>query len=165
MEQGRAVLWSELRGYRHPLDKLRSIDKELFDQFETLSGQLERLAIMSVESRLSASESSQAGSSFEAKMQHHRIFSEKWDDVVDKIRQVPDFTVFLRAVPFATLQKAAAEVRLPSSILAIIVLTPLSFMLAILSLFPYLNPYQQFLPSCLLSLRQPAFHKARILQD
>ena len=159
MEQGRAVLWSKLRGYRHPLDKLRSID---FDQFETLSGQLERLAIMSVESRLSASESSQAGSSFEAKMQHHRILSEKWDDVLDKIRQVP---FFLRAVPFATLQKAAAEVRLPSSILAIIVLTPLSFkMLAILSLFPYLNPYQQFLPSCLLRLRQP-FHKARILQD
>ena len=27
LEQGRAVLWSKLRGYRHPLDKLRTIDK------------------------------------------------------------------------------------------------------------------------------------------
>ena len=106
LEQGRAVLWSKLRGYRHPLDKLRTIDKGLFDQFETLSGQLECLA-MSVESRSSASES--PGPFFEAKMQQHRILSEKWDDVVDKIRQVPDFTDFLRAVPFATLQKAAAE--------------------------------------------------------
>ena len=31
---------------------------------------------------------------------------------MDKIRQVPDFTDFLRAVPFATLQKAAAEGRI-----------------------------------------------------
>ena len=106
LEQGRAVLWSKLRGYRHPLDKLRTIDKELFDQFEALSSQLECLA-MSVEPRLSAAKSS--GPSFEAKMQQHRILSEKWDDVVDKIRQVDGFTDFLRAVPFATLQEAAAE--------------------------------------------------------
>ena len=113
LEHGRAVLWSKLRGYRHPLDKLRTIDKELFDQFETLSGQLECLA-MSVESGLSASSSESKseqplGSSFEAKMQQHRILSEKWDDVVDKIRRVDGFTDFLRAIPFAILQTAAAE--------------------------------------------------------
>ena len=114
LEQGRAVLWSKLRGYRHPLDKLRTIDRELFDRFKTLSGQLECLS-MSVESRLSASESSESnieqpfGPSFEAKMQQHRILSEKWDDQVDKIRLVDGFTDFLRAVPFATLQNAAAE--------------------------------------------------------
>ena len=39
LEQGKAVLlWSKLRGHRHPLDNLRTIDKELFDQFEILSG-------------------------------------------------------------------------------------------------------------------------------
>ena len=103
LEQGRAVLWSKLRSYRHPLDKLRTIDKGLFDRFEILSDQLECLA-MSVESRLSAS-----GPSFEAKMQQHRILSEKWDAVVDKIRQIDGFEDFLRAVPFATLQTAAAE--------------------------------------------------------
>ena len=116
LEQGRAVLWSKLRGYRHPLDKLRTIDDELFDQFQTLSGQLECLA-MSVESRWpgsasSASESNMVqplGSSFEAKMQQHRILSEKWDNVVDKIRQIDGFTDFLRAVPFSILQTAAAE--------------------------------------------------------
>ena len=56
LDHGRVVLWSKLRGYhdRHPLDKLRNIDKELFDQFETLSGQLECLS-MSVESRFKLS--------------------------------------------------------------------------------------------------------------
>jgi hypothetical protein len=52
---------------------------------------------------------SESSGSFEVKMQQHRILSEKWDDVVDKIRQVDGFTDFLRAVPFATLQTAAAE--------------------------------------------------------
>jgi hypothetical protein len=47
--------------------------------------------------------------SFEVKMQQHRILWEKWDEVVDKIRQMDGFTDFLRAVPFAILQTAAAE--------------------------------------------------------
>src|SRR5882762_195727 len=42
-------------------------------------------------------------------MQRHRIISEEWDDIVDKIRQIDGFSDFLRAVPFATLQTAAAE--------------------------------------------------------
>ena len=42
------------------------------------------------------------------RLQHH-IFSEKWDDVVEKIRQVDGFTDFLLALPFSTLQTAAAE--------------------------------------------------------
>jgi ASC-1-like (ASCH) protein len=73
--------------------------------------QLECLA-MSFESKLSESNMEQSfasAPSFEAKMQRHRTLSEKWDNVVDKIRQVDDFTDFLRAVPFATLQTAAAE--------------------------------------------------------
>ena len=42
-------------------------------------------------------------------MQQHRILSVKWEKVVGKIRQVDGFNDFLRAVPFATLQTAAAE--------------------------------------------------------
>ena len=112
LEQGRVILWSILRGYRHSLDKLRIIDKELTAQFETLSGQLEGLA-MSVESDLPVSfelnEEQPIGYSFEEKAQQHRILSGKWDDVVDKIRQVDGFTDFLQVVPFSTLQTAAAE--------------------------------------------------------
>ena len=137
-----------MRGYRHPLDKLRTIDKELFDQFEILSGQLECLA-MSVESGMSvseslASESNMERPSFETKIQQHRILSEKWDDIVDKIRQVDVFTDFLRAVPFATLQTATVEG--PIIIINISQYRSdaiISFKtLAILSLFLYMNPYQ-----------------------
>jgi hypothetical protein len=83
LEQGRAVLWSKLRGYRHPLDELRAIDKKLADQFEALSGQLECLA-MSSESQSTGSNGQTSSASFEAKMQQHRILSEEWDDIVGK---------------------------------------------------------------------------------
>ena len=110
LEQGRAILWSKLRRYRHPLDDLRTIDKELFDQFVTLSGQLECLAMsVEFESGFKSSAPSEFmvweqpfGSSFETKVQQHRIISGRWDDVVEKIRRVDGFTDFLQAVPFAT---------------------------------------------------------------
>ena len=80
LEQGRAVLWSKLRGYRHPLHELRAIDKKLADQFEALSGQLECLATSS-ESRSASFPGSNGANiipvSFEAKMQQHRILSEE----------------------------------------------------------------------------------------
>jgi len=47
LEQGRAVLWSKLRGYRHPLVRLRAVDEELADQFKALSSRLECLATSS----------------------------------------------------------------------------------------------------------------------
>jgi hypothetical protein len=110
LEQGRAVLWSKLRGYRHPLDELRAIDEELADQFKALSSQLECLATSS-ESQPAESNGAKpiTSVSFEAKMQRHRILSQDWNDTVRKIRQKEGFADFLQAVPFATLQKAAAE--------------------------------------------------------
>ena len=110
LEQGRAVLWSKLRGYRHPLKELRAIDEELADQFMALSSQLERLATSS-ESQVADSNGAKpiTSVSFDAKMQLHRILSKAWDDTVRKIRQKKGFADFLQAVPFATLRKAAAE--------------------------------------------------------
>jgi len=114
LEQGRAILWSKMRGYRHPLEGLRDIDRELADQFEMLSGQLERYAMFSEnESTVLSLGSDGVGLapsiSFEAKMQRYRILSERWHDVVGKIRQMDGFADFLQAVPFTTLQMAAAE--------------------------------------------------------
>ena len=113
LEQGRAVLWSKLRGYRHPLDKLRAIDKELVDEFQALSGQLEHLAMSSEFQPAALSESDEGYRfvpvPFEAKMQQHRILSEKWVNLLGQIRRRDGFADFLQAVPFTTLQTAAAE--------------------------------------------------------
>ena len=42
-------------------------------------------------------------------MQRNRILSEDWERVVERVRTIEGFSNFLQAVPFATLQVAAAE--------------------------------------------------------
>ena len=41
LEQGRVILWSRMKGYRHPLDQLRHANSRLADEFETLCVELE----------------------------------------------------------------------------------------------------------------------------
>ena len=99
LEQGRAMLWSKMAGYRSLLDQLRQVDKLLADKFEMLSGQLERLE----------SEISTSPVHVEAQMQRSYILSEEWEETVGQIRKIKDFSNFLQAVPFTTLRTAAAE--------------------------------------------------------
>ena len=112
LEQGRAIVWARLRGYRHSLEKLHEVDSELAKEFQKLSAQLEQHATSSdVGMKVSETISKPAGPpvSFEEKMSQHRILTEKWDDVVNRIREKEGFTDFLRPIPFATLQQAAKE--------------------------------------------------------
>lgn len=104
LERGRAILWSRLRGYRHPLLDLRRENREFADEFERLSGQLERNATTS-----GPGSGNDPLESYDVQQQKHRILSEQWDNVVERIRKVPGFTDFLQAVPFNTLREAAAE--------------------------------------------------------
>jgi hypothetical protein len=104
LEQGRAILWSKMQGYRHPLGKLRDINQSLADDFERVSRELERHALSSdLESPPSHPEF------YDAQLQRHRILSEEWDTTLGEIRKIDGFADFLQAVPFATLQLATAE--------------------------------------------------------
>ncbi|KDR67646.1 hypothetical protein GALMADRAFT_130099 [Galerina marginata CBS 339.88] len=107
LEQGRAILWSKIEGYRHPLDQLRQVDSELADQVEILSRQLEQLALSS-NSRSLDSGGPVLRTSLDAQFRKHRILSEDWEKAVETVRQVDGFHDFLQAVPFSTLQTAAS---------------------------------------------------------
>jgi hypothetical protein len=110
LEQGRAILWSQLRGYRQ-LEELRHIDGELARHFEHVGGEFERLAMFSDAEPMAIPLGSDPDPSvsYERKMQRHRILSEEWDTVVERIRQIDGFANFLQPVPFTTLQSAAAD--------------------------------------------------------
>ena len=108
LDLGRAILWSKMAGYRYPLDQLRQAHRELADNLEMLSGQLEHLALSS-ESRLVLNEKPMSQVHLEAQMKKYRILSEEWDKVVEQIRKIDGFSNFLQAVPFTTLQTAATE--------------------------------------------------------
>jgi len=108
LDLGRAILWSKMAGYRYPLDRLRQVHRQLADDLEMLNGQLERLALSSG-SGLMDDEKPMSQAHLEARMKKYRILSEEWDKVVEQIRKIEGFSNFLQAVPFATLQTAAAE--------------------------------------------------------
>ena len=109
LEQGRAMLWSKLKGYRYPLDQLHQVNRLLADELGALGVELEHLALSSESRPLLHSERPTTLAHLEAQMQRHRILSEKWEKVLEQIRKIEGFDNFLQAVPFSTLRTAAAE--------------------------------------------------------
>ncbi|KAH9952662.1 CHAT domain-containing protein [Russula dissimulans] len=104
LERGRALLWSEMRGLRTP--------------FVAVSEQLENI----VTSAQAPGIGPLAGDTatlddhpdysrpdvFSQMMENVRVLERKRGEVIDQIRLVPGFADFLKAVPFGTLQTAAA---------------------------------------------------------
>lgn len=92
VEQGRAVLWTQLARLRTPLDDLSASSatgNTLAEEFKKVSSSLRKM--------------------FDAKEESPRIrqLTAQWDDVVSRIRQLPDFSRFLLPPLFSDLQKAA----------------------------------------------------------
>jgi len=108
LDQGRAILWSKMEGYRCPLDQLRQVDVQLADQFESVSVRLEHLALSSKSGPMD-SEIPTSLTRSEVQMRRCRILSEEWDKLIGQIRKIEGFSNFLQAIPFATLRTAAAE--------------------------------------------------------
>jgi CHAT domain-containing protein len=104
LEHGRAILWSKMKGYRYPLDSLRQVNSQLADELERISLELERLALS-----LESGPMDRERPNLEVQMQRNRILSAEWDKIIEQIREIEGFRHFLQAVPFSTLQTAAAE--------------------------------------------------------
>ena len=105
LEQGRTILWSRMAKYRHPLDQLRHINRELADRLQALSIELEHLSLSPSPGLLS----SKGSAHLEAQIRRNRILSEDLEEVLGKVREIEGFGNFLQAVPFTTLQAAALE--------------------------------------------------------
>jgi len=96
VEQGRAVFWTQLSCLSSPFDGL-SLPSDtggaLAEEFKQLSSRLRNTFDQSTEDQ-----SSQI-----------RQLTLQWNDVVSRIRMLPDFSQFLLPPLFSDLQKAAAE--------------------------------------------------------
>ncbi|KAL5523182.1 hypothetical protein ACEPAF_1449 [Sanghuangporus sanghuang] len=118
LEQGRALLWSQIRGLRTPLDQLAEVDKALAERFEGCSRRLEAL-IASSGSCMSGSETDECGSLAYGTSQGRnpadqmfvkmRRLSEEQEAIINEIRRILGFEGFLRSAPFDVLQQAASE--------------------------------------------------------
>ncbi|KZP06031.1 hypothetical protein FIBSPDRAFT_842501 [Athelia psychrophila] len=111
LEQGRGMLWSNIRGYRHPIEEVRQVSPDLAERFRTTSEQLEALATSSqLGSVQPLGESpTELRAVSEARWAQQRQLSSEREDIIHQIRQLVGFEHFLNAVPFRELQAAASE--------------------------------------------------------
>ncbi|KAH8105069.1 TPR-like protein [Phellopilus nigrolimitatus] len=113
LEQGRALIWSQMRGLRTPIEQLREVNKGLADRFLTTSRELESLATSS-ESKpiaLLAQESATGASQklVDEMYARKRRLASELETIVTEIRATSGFEDFLRARRFSVLQEAAVE--------------------------------------------------------
>jgi tetratricopeptide (TPR) repeat protein len=96
VEQGRAVFWTQLARFRTPMDDLSAsghTGKALAEEFKQLSFRLRNM--------MDASTKDQS-----PQIQQTAI---QWDDVISRIRMLPNFPRFLLPPLFSNLQKAAED--------------------------------------------------------
>ena len=113
LEQGRALLWSEMRGLRTPMDQLRAGEHAMLaERFVAISTELENIATSDQsppETKLADAPGSGGLDAFGQMMKNVRRLEGERGEITDQIRHLPGFENFLKAVPFQTLQKAAAS--------------------------------------------------------
>jgi tetratricopeptide (TPR) repeat protein len=88
LEQGRAVFWTQLARFRIPLDELFAAGKSLAEEFKEVSFRLRNALDASTEVQSSQLEI--------------RRLNIQWDDVISRIRVLPDFPRFLLPPLFST---------------------------------------------------------------
>ena len=112
LEQGRALLWSEMRGLRTPIDQLRASDHVILaERFVAISSELENIATSaqpSPEPKSAVAPGRGELDAFGQMMENVRRLGRERGEIIDQIRRLPGFEDFLKAVPFKTLQTAAA---------------------------------------------------------
>jgi hypothetical protein len=107
LEQGRTIMWSRMARYRHPLDQLRQVNKDLADRLQALTVALEHLSFSSGSRPLGSTGYMEPD--LEVQMKRNRHLSEDLEEILGKVREIEGFGNFLQAVPFTTLRAAAAE--------------------------------------------------------
>ncbi|PSR71021.1 hypothetical protein PHLCEN_2v13125 [Hermanssonia centrifuga] len=116
LEQGRALLWSRMRGYRHSIEQLQESNPGLAEEFKGVCQQLEHITVssepnLSGMAPISVSTPPYAahGLDFDAKVTKNRQLSDDYERIISEIRHIDGFSSFLQATPFSTLQTAARE--------------------------------------------------------
>jgi hypothetical protein len=112
LERGRALLWSEMRRLRAPIDKLLEVDPDLGYRFEAVSRDLEELTKSVPPShKLSMDDAAPDGpravDPFGRLVLKQRDLLKERAKLISQIQALPGFDSFLTSPPFDTLRSAA----------------------------------------------------------
>ena len=112
LEQGRALIWSEMRGLRTSADKLRAADPALADKFVDINQRLESVT-MSVAQDDDEMGRTETGAGRENTISHlvftQRRLLEERDTLITHIQSLPGFEHFLKLPSFDFLNAAASH--------------------------------------------------------
>ncbi|KAH9005606.1 hypothetical protein EDB86DRAFT_3098631 [Lactarius hatsudake] len=114
LEQGRALLWSEMRGLRAPMVQLIEEDPPLAERFAEINKELEALTISVTPSAMLETEDGVAQSGdgmdpFGRLVVKQRKLVEERDALILQIRGQPGLEGFLKAPSFTSLRSAASR--------------------------------------------------------
>ena len=111
LEQGRALLWSEMRGLRTSTDKLRAADSHLSDKFVAVNKDLEKLALISsLDGNIGGRNSASKGMEpFGHLVVQQRKLLDDREKLISQIQALPGFETFLKPPSFDTLRPAASH--------------------------------------------------------
>ena len=114
LEQGRALLWSEMRGLRTSTNRLRAEDPVLAERFTAINQELEVLTKSglpngSVGTDGGEFEGDEWMAQFPGLIAKQQKLLEERGVIVSKIRGLPGFENFLLPLPFDTLRSAASN--------------------------------------------------------
>ncbi|KAH6904719.1 CHAT domain-containing protein [Coprinopsis sp. MPI-PUGE-AT-0042] len=101
LEQGRCVVWSQLRNLRTPIDDLCLHNQELAQIVADVSKQLETAGSSQGQSHIGLSTSEKI--SLEDDARAHLKLARQWDDLLKTVRLIPGFESFLQPLSCSSL--------------------------------------------------------------
>ena len=122
LEQGRAILWSKMKGYRYPLDPLCQVTRlidSLLMHLRKLNVQLEQLALSSESGLLDHDRSN-----LEVWMQGNHTLLAKWEKTIGQMQEIDGFQNFFKLLHSLLFEWLLWRVLLFSLISAITVVMP-----------------------------------------
>ncbi|KAG9104734.1 hypothetical protein FRC07_009751 [Ceratobasidium sp. 392] len=104
LEQGRSMIWNQMLQLRTPLDELAAVDPKLAQELKEVANQLDQSSPSETIDRTLLSTSVK---SLEKAAQGHRHLAKRWDDLLNKARQLPGMSGLLRPKRFSEIARAA----------------------------------------------------------
>jgi CHAT domain-containing protein len=113
LDQGRALIWSEMRGLRASIGQIRARDSRLADKFAAVNRDLEMLTL-TISADINDDNRLRDGSSVRMDPYGRRVLQQRklLDDrnkLISQIQTLPGFENFLKSPSFDDLQSAAAR--------------------------------------------------------
>ncbi|KDR74208.1 hypothetical protein GALMADRAFT_70977 [Galerina marginata CBS 339.88] len=103
LEQGRCIVWSQINSLRSPLDDLREYDEALADRLYRISRSLESAGSRASSIGIDTTMSQRI--SLQDEVNNHVNLAQEWEELLEKVRNIPRFRNFLRPKPCADLLK------------------------------------------------------------